>query len=223
MNIQLNGKRIITINPTINVQNANPLNTINFRANKIVQDGIRGYLVYNNYIWSFLNIAQYNMFSNKSNIQKLALVLESPHKNEYDNFYNPLGPANGKTGVNIDSKIQNRPFVSNLNIDYDYEVYLMNPVQFQCSCYNEFNNLIGKNPIARETYYVERKITSKIFRALFNKNKGNLRQNFINRLNIYSPDIIVNCCTSFVKDVINTIINKIKIQQKNKDKHPSIW
>lgn len=66
----------------------------------------------------------------------IILVLESPHKDEYDDQKNPIGPANGKTGNHI-----NKYLVSILNnaVGYlkpiypKYDLILLNAIQYQCS------------------------------------------------------------------------------------------
>ena len=108
------------------------------------------------------------------------MILESPHKNEYTNGYIPIGIAQGKTGNNINIKLINRSrLISNLNANTIYEVNLMNPIQYQCSCYNEFNGLV---PIPNNNlinHKCSRSNTDKVFRSLFSIKKT-LYIDFIN-------------------------------------------
>lgn len=200
--------------------------TIHFNSNLIVPDSIRGYLININNIWSFhFNI---NNISNSyiKNIKKIALILESPHKNEYTNGYIPIGIAQGKTGNNINIKLINRSrLISNLNANTIYEVNLMNPIQYQCSCYNEFNGLV---PIPNNNlinHKCSRSNTDKVFRSLFSIKKT-LYIDFINRLINYNPDIIFNCCTYNLKGLVYNRIKRFinpNYCPCYHDSHPSTW
>ena len=78
--------------------------TIDF-ANHKVNDEIRGYIYFHNGRFIF----QYKKpkLNKKIEIKRIALVLESPHKDEFDIYYNPLHPTNGLTGKKINNKIVN--------------------------------------------------------------------------------------------------------------------
>ena len=180
-----------------------------------VHDELRGYLVHNSNSWSFIGVHQYHMHLNKKINKKLALVLESPHKNEYDSNFIPLRPANGKTGNNINTKICGRNFINGLNPTFDYEVLIMNPIQLQCSCYYWFKP---------HNIKCTSQNTQKVFRCLFNKHKGNLRNDFIYRLRSYHPCIVINCATYALKPVVKTAIFEALPQiTYSTDIHPSAW
>lgn len=210
MDIYLNGVYITTINISYN-------GSVYFQNAQAVQDEKRGYLMYING-WCFVSEPQYLFLRQKKDLNKLALVLESPHVDEYSSHFVPLRPANGKTGIKLNKKITDRPFINNLNQNTDYEVYLMNPIQYQCSCHYHLTNNGYKTLISSD-------LTKKVFRALFNEKKGNLKQDFVNRLKTYSPDVIVNSCTSSLKtSVIKTTIQKaFAIPNYYEDIHPSMW
>ena len=149
-------------------------------------------------------------------IKKLVIILESPHKDEYSTSFTPLRPANGKTGNSINTKLTSRNFKSKLITSCDYEVFLMNSIQFQCSCIHFIGNKSNS------------KITKQIFRALFNKNNGNLRSDFISRIKNYNPDFVLNVCTSglktgIVKNAIKEVLPHILTNQYEEDIHPSVW
>lgn len=201
MNIYLNNNFVATTS-------INGTTPVYFQQQKRVHDEIRGYLIYNNSTWSFVGCYQ---LLNKTNVKRIVLVLESPHKYEYDSNYNPLRPANGRTGTKINNGLQNRAFIKALNINYVYEVNIINAIQYQTSCYFMFQNKWT------------RKNRDQVFRALFNKNKGNLRQDLVNRVSNYNPDIIINACTSNLKNVVETALNTFTNCRKYKDKHPSSW
>ncbi|MGN1225115.1 MAG: hypothetical protein ACI4TG_08455 [Ruminococcus sp.] len=135
----------------------------------------------------FINCFSFSKYSGiKKPIKKIALILESPHKDEYDTNYIPIRPANGKTGYNIQEKIVSK-FINafnkkELDSDYNYAVYLINPVQYQASCYHELMSMGIK---------YDKKIKDKVFRKLFN----HLKDDFVSRLTSYHPDYVINACT----------------------------
>lgn len=197
-------------NNSFNINN-NINQTVNFYAQNAVRDEVRGFLVYNNSLWSFVGCYQIPSQGNK---ERIALVLESPHKDEFDINGNPLRPANGRTGVKINKKLQDRNFVRALKHEVIYEVRIVNSIQYQASCYS----VLGSN--------YSRKNTNQVFRVLFNKSKGNLRQDFIDRIDNYNPNIVVNCCTSGLKEVVETALKETKNYNPSTtftDKHPIAW
>ena len=207
MNIYLNGSCIGKVN--------GPLNKVSFYIQDAVQDEIRGYLICQNGKWSFIGVDQYRTLTHKKQCKNMVLLLESPHKDEFDSNYVPLRPANGRTGTNINKKLSSRPFTTNLDVNFDYQVLIMNPIQLQCSCYHQFrqNGAAGSS-----------RTTNKVFRCLFNSNKGNLRENFIQRLKQYQADYVLNCSTCGTKSVVETAIKKaLGCNSNYKDTHPSFW
>ncbi len=206
---------VITLGNLIFNTSHNGNTPINFTGKKVL-DEVRGYLIFVNQHWVFVGPSQINAYGKKA-IKKLSLVLESPHKNEFDQYNNPLRPANGKTGNAINSKLSNRPWVNkNLNSNYYYEIYIMNPVQYQASCYCVLGNNCSRNN------------TNQVFRKLFSKLFFNLRNDFINRINTYMPDMIINCCSSCgsLKKTVEVAIKESSFYSNNHyviDYHPSKW
>lgn len=220
LEIKLNGIHIQTFNNEFNGSQV----LIDFINNKKVANKFRGYLEFVNNNWLFTPSNQ----PNPNVTKKIALILESPHKREYNynhtnNTFTPNGPAIGTTGRNINGKLQVRSnLTSNLVSTEVYEVKLINSVQFQCSL---FHYLLAYQNLSHDA-----KITRKVFRCLFNKLKGNLRADLLIELNRYCPDIIFNCCTSSLKPVVRTLINDYisSCQNVNRpivlnDIHPSVW
>lgn len=203
MNIHFSGACFSTSN--------NLNHSITFSSADRVQDELRGWLYYTK-DWIFVGI---NQIKKPKIFKRLALVLESPHKDEYDINNNPLRPANGRTGIKINQKLATRKnLTSLLNKKQIYEVFLMNPVQFQASCYSILSNKCTRNN------------TEQVFRVLFNRTKGNQRQDFIDRLKQYAPDIIFNCCTNKLKEIVRNAIQEYKNKSNIticEDKHPSTW
>lgn len=201
---------------------------IDFNNSLIVNDEKRGYLIYRNGIWNFIGVAQYQ----GKQFEKIALILESPHKDEYSSKYVPLRPANGRTGANINSKLtkainityskDNVSLSAILNPSVNYEIYIMNPIQLQASCYHEFHGF-GHNQ-SLNGLKVSRQNTNQVFRCLFSKQKGNLRQDFINRINTYAPNYVYNCCTYSLKEVVDNAIKQSSYYNNlYHNIHPSIW
>ncbi len=179
-----------------------------FYSSEAVVDEVRGYLVYDN-AWSFVGVKQYGTYWREKQCKKLALILESPHKCEYNGRI-PLRPANGNTGKNINTKLINRSFINSLDYDFDYEVMLINPVQLQCSCYNQGNNIFTSNRTGKNN----------VFKCLFDC----LKYDFHQRLISYKPDFILNCTTYDLKKVVeNAICGVRQVGSDATDKHPSSW
>lgn len=208
MQISLNNK--ILINTLLL-----PKKKVNFCTVQRVADEIRGYLVYKKRQWHFIGPSQFEyMYAGDIELQKIAFILESPHKDEYDDQFHPIRPANGKTGAKIASALVKRgALIGNLKNSVAYEIFIMNPVQYQASCYRWI-----KKRYCRSN-------TDKVFRALFNKNKGNQRNDFISRLNAYNPDIVFCCCTSNLKNIVKNAIENSSAVSKPyySDCHPSVW
>lgn len=147
-----------------------------------VQDEVRGYLVWQSGIWNFILHQNYTP-GNKS-MEKNALLLEPPHKDEYTTNFLPIRPANGKTGTNIDNKIHYK-LISDLALcqqhlcnNYDYEIYIINCVQYQCSRHY-FLNLVKAS--------CDRRNTDQVFRVFYK----HLKSNFMLRINQYQTDYIL--------------------------------
>lgn len=197
--------------------------TVDFQ-NRRVNDEIRGYIYFYNNSWTFVYSKP-----NHVNIKKVAIILESPHKDEFDIYYNPLHPANGKTGLKIYKNIIHQLSKTiNLSNQYCYEIFIMNPVPYQCSLYHELEvNNFGSNIYGLFSH--NRKLTNKVFSALFfgkklNKGYKNLKDDFIDRVNKYNPDYIINCCTySKRKVVANAILKTTYKKEIYTLNHPSMW
>lgn len=161
-----------------------------------------------------------NYNPNTSNV--IVLVLESPHKDEYDKFnrIRAIGPAFGHTGENI-----NKYFAYVLNIallkqtmrtpeKYGiYDLVLINAIQYQCS-------LGESTSIYRDDMFLHLWIEKKC------------NEDFLNRINTlllkYSGDkIVINCCTQGKHKLQNLVENEIdncaSIKHHYMCAHPSSW
>ena len=208
MNVILNGRSLST--------KCRNNHTYRFNNGDQVIDEIRGYLVFVKNNWVLMSVAQFNCYYTKLKVEKLALILESPHKDEFSGNYVPLRPANGLTGRKINNKIGNFALSWNLSTTVAYEVMLMNAVQFQCSCWYQCASS-GHHPLKRHE-------KDSVFRVLFDDSMGNLRQDFIKRLKAYSPSIVINACTSPLRDTkVKTAISEAGFNCSQSVKHPSVW
>ena len=114
----------------------------------------------------------------KTKLPTIAIVLESPHTDEYKT--KPPVPAASDTGKNFHSYFINM-FSSwgqkyNGNLKQEYKILFINAIQYQCS--------LG----APTQYY-----RSKIFNAMWKEQK--VKADFEKRLRKAQPAIVINCCT----------------------------
>lgn len=160
-------------------------------------------------------------------ISVMAIVLESPHKDEFDNNQ-AIGPAIGTTGNNIEK------YLPKEILDYlargdekipsgRYKVLLINAIQYQCS-------------LGTYTNKYRDKIFSKMWKSQ-NINKENEDKNdFCNRLESHNPKVVINCCTKgkfknkeIKKHLRKLVQNKISEYCNGKNilelraSHPSRW
>lgn len=208
MNIVFNGPLIKTTNYFQGVN-------ASFQYTHCINDEVRGYLVWHSGNWRFI-LRRFYTPRNRV-VKKIALLLESPHKDEYTPQFIPVGPAQGKTGTNIANKIHYKligdlaVLQQSLSPHCDYEVKLINCVQYQCSCYHFLNAV---------SLFHDRRNTDQVFRAFFK----HLKSDFISRVQNYQPDFIYNCCTKSVTGVVSTCINKhFQGAIIFKGNHPSRW
>lgn len=181
-------------------------------------------------VWRYTYIPQKGVFkhetsdfNSKFNDKKIplnvkssiVLLLESPHKDEYQkNKFIPLAPAQGATGRAIE-KFKDKNSSKNIkyltleelliksNIVEKAPILLVNPVQYQASL-GSFTKKLNKN------------LRNNLWKSLFNE----LKNDFISRLNLYKPSLIINGCTNDLKDEINNCIPFKKIINVP---HPYNW
>ena len=130
--------------------------------------------------------------------KKLALILESPHTDEYsingvlqrtpNGLLVPQRPANGFAGNQIDKFIQNRPWITRLIPSCVYKVKVMNAIQYQCSA---FDYIQGMTKLVRP-------LRDAIFLEMWDNTKTGTTQfqsDLVDRIMKYSPNVIINACT----------------------------
>ena len=137
------------------------------------------------------------------NIPVILVILESPHKDEYrdDDFF-PLSPANGDTGVYFSKYFTSHALLIlislglNLDDNQQYKIFFVNPVPYQASLYK----IHGKG--------VQDTLRDKIWKQLYPLCKVD----FEARIRSYKPKIILNSCTSVLKDPVQTELERICCQ-----------
>lgn len=154
--------------------------TVNLRGNFLEDDVI----TINNAEYSERDVHMIKHIKQKK-IDTVALILESPHKDEYDTYGNPIGPAmNVVTGRNIRNNILD--ILSSINtssLSTKVKILLVEAVSYQCS-----NGVTPINEIYRDD----------VFKYVWNHGG---RKDLINRLKYYKPKMIINACTGLTKDI----------------------
>ena len=112
-------------------------------------------------------------------IPTIVVVLESPHKDEFNNQNFPNGnPALGKTGKMLQEHFKAILRKNISELPNNYRVILMNSIQFQCS--------LGEVPKKYRDY---------MWLSLWFGTNNLFKNDFIRRLNSYNPSYIFNFCT----------------------------
>lgn len=168
---------------------------------RICKDNLVATVKYENKKWKFEeeNILPNERISNFNSVdvgvkknKRIIIILESPHKDEYSKGI--IAPAMGKTGKNIKDyllKILDKKIENPKDNEKKYDVILMNAIQYQTS-------------LGIDTEYFRDRVWLTLW------NKGDLRKEFIKRLEGYDADIIFNFCTngSHEKDLIYILDKK---------------
>lgn len=146
------------------------------------------------------------------NEYNIVIVLESPHKNEYNTDFRH--PAIGPTGNNL--KLYFYSLLGKLNgtikNSTKCHVYLMNAIQYQCS--------LGYHTSIFRT---------EIFNSMWKHHKKD--EDFLDRLKDFYPNIIINLCTKTdeLQDIVQKKIDEFVNNNNNKTislyrgTHPSSW
>lgn len=173
-------------------------NNQSFNAKK-VEDCIVAQIEYKNNAFSYFKNNTFfpkspELFLREKNgFKNIVIVLESPHRNEYDEKGEPLRPAMGTAGVNLKSKLigimnRNGELKKVLNKE-TYNLWLVNAVQYQCS--------FGLKPIQKE-------MRNFVFRVLWKE----LKEDFLIRLKNLEPIVVINLCTGGKKVIEDILGNK---------------
>jgi hypothetical protein len=148
---------------------------------------------------------------NEADNNNIVVILESPHKKEYDSNFNAIAPAVGTTGNNFEKYFLQYilPILNNLGLFLDqsqkYNILFVNPVPYQVSLAHIHNEGMKKG--------LKIKVWQELFKILKEDFKNNINNNI-------EAEIIINAATSGVKDDITKLFkNKIVFEVP----HPSSW
>lgn len=155
--------------------------------------------------------------SKDKEIPSIVIILESPHRDEYDNDFNPIVPANGRTGKIMKSKIED--IFKNLTDaegsilkNEEYRVIIVNPIPYQTSLYELYKERIVKG------------LRNEVWLACWN-NITNIKKDFSKTITDISPIVVLNCCTDFLKSQVTTELNAMNLKEviRYKAQHPCRW
>ena len=122
----------------------------------------------------------------------LVLILESPHRDEFDDGLRAVGPAAGSTGRNLRAYLRAATARARIvpRLQQSRTVYLMNAVQYQCS-------MVGRNRrVPAKLWKPHRDHT---FRRLWVEGGKADFEVRLTRIRDQFPDTLVfNCCTAGV-------------------------
>lgn len=147
----------------------------------------------------------------------IVLLLESPHKDEYDSANNPIAPAQGKTGENIEKYIISvlediKSRDKKLLKEEGYRLIVCNPIQYQTSLY-----MYHKQDL-KDDYATLR---NQCWRKMWQEDC--IRDNFKERIKSYKPELIINACTSSLKDNVTKFLKEKGYNNIYTTYHPSYW
>lgn len=133
----------------------------------------------------------------------ILLLLESPHKKEYwnHNVQCPIAPAQGSTGVKIKKYLEcilNASCNAHVrqNIRNNSRVIIANPVQLQTSLW-----AVHKGHFYN---YDWRVLRNAIWKTLWDEPQ--IRHEFCCRVRTYNPQVVLNCCTSLLRECITSFL-----------------
>ncbi|OYU82602.1 MAG: hypothetical protein CFE24_14770 [Flavobacterium sp. BFFFF2] len=145
---------------------------------------------------------------------KVLLIIESPHKDEYDINFVPIGTAQGQTGRNISKNfyklIQSNKELEKLEKDFEVTVY--NPIPLQTSMYEI-------------TKCFDRNLRNSVWKYCWNAENGpNFKSKFIEYI-VENNDFefIINACTNRLKKYVCEALNSNNIPNHTHFYHPSFW
>lgn len=142
-------------------------------------------------------------------IKTIVLLLESPHISEYrynkqTNSIVPIRPANGMKPSEAGGAIENYfdGVIQKIKLsDGRYYLKIVNPIQYQTS----LASIHGKS-LSRYKKTLRNKVWMNIWKYQ-DDNKNFIFQNeFINRIQSYKPYLIINACTSQLKNNVSELL-----------------
>jgi len=134
----------------------------------------------------------------------IVLILESPHKDEFDENFDPIAPAQGSTGLAIKNKInvvlmeieQKESLKFNFEDGIEYRLIIANPVPYQTSLWH-----FHQQSLSISKY---KTIRDNVWKGIWNL--PIIKNDFEERLKSYNPKLIINACTSKLTSEIDTFL-----------------
>lgn len=154
-------------------------------------------------------------------LPSIGIILESPHIKEFTDEFQPISPAQGETGKNIEAFLL--PLIKLINAQHyafkksRYRILILNPIPFQTSLYYFHKQPLRKNNknSGFET------LRNDVWQTLW-FNKTSIKINFIVNIKTNKIDLILNCCTANLFEYVNDSLVGLKIPIIN-CYHPSRW
>lgn len=130
----------------------------------------------------------------------IAIILESPHVSEYTSTMTPKAPAQGtrpsEAGGAIDTYIEK--VLTRMHIPCGtYSLLIVNPIPYMCSLGKFFKQKL------------DTKVRDHVWKEIWKISE--IRDDFCNALATYQPEIIINCCTSKLKPLVDAEIKKMQM------------
>ena len=155
----------------------------------------------------------------KSDLPTIVLLLESPHRSEYDSERKPIAPAGGKTGANLDDGLDYVLSQIKSEVVDGSRIIVSNPVQFQTSLH-----MILPKP--EKKYKDALKIS--VWKAVWSHQY--IEGGFESRMEKYAPYLVINACTGGQEDdkglnkQVTDFLKRKKICRKIYEiDHPFSW
>ncbi len=179
----------------------------------IIKSDIKKDVFYSNFNDKKINITSFLILD----IPIIVIILESPHKDEFDLNFSPKGPAQGVTGVQLCEKLEGviNKHLSILNLtEEEYKIAIINPVPVQTSLYHLIQSPLNKSEINN--------LRDTIWGILWSDEALKLKLKFINLISDPNVNTIINACTSRYRQQISDEI-KLYSDKHFTVNHPSSW
>ena len=180
---------------------------VDFSKWPVVSNQVRCYLLYDGHEFVKTDLH----YRSATQLEKIALIVESPHKDEFSVDFSPLQPLSGKSGEKFDLNIAKKMdgwFSSPPIANTLFEVKIFNPVTYQTSLYHFLSNLISYDRLEKQlpsSFDIPKygciqdvensSLRNEVWKCLFTNSAFPCEIDFSNELKSYAPQYIVNSCT----------------------------
>ena len=150
--------------------------------------------------------------------KNIVLILESPHQDEFSRMFEPIAPAQGETGIQIEAHICDllRRIPSAIMDNQIYNLLIVNPVPCQTSL-----NYLHKMPLQG----VYKTLRDKVWKCLWENDSTKIKKEFIKTIETLKPKLILNLCTANLSEYVDRELVQISLKgcKIYKAWHPSSW